>query len=163
MKNTCCFFGHRKIRYTSELRERLYVIIENLIKNQNIHVFLFGSKSEFNSLCYDIVSDIKEKYPHIKRIYVRAEYPYVDDSYKKYLLNNYEETYYPENILSVTKSIYIKRNFHMIDRSRICVVYFNTEYEHPENHGSRRQTNSGTKIAYKYAVKIGKDIINIFE
>ena len=30
-KKTCCFFGHRKIAATEQLRERLYKTIEDLI------------------------------------------------------------------------------------------------------------------------------------
>ena len=74
-KNTCCFFGHRTINETEGLRTKLIEIIEKLIKDEKVDTFLFGSKSRFNSLCFEIVTEIKEKYPHIKRVYVRAEYP----------------------------------------------------------------------------------------
>ena len=33
-EKTCCFFGHRKIDETEELKYRLYEIIENLIENE---------------------------------------------------------------------------------------------------------------------------------
>ena len=48
---TACFFGHRKIDETEELKNKLYEIIEKLIVNEKIDTFLFGSKSEFDSLC----------------------------------------------------------------------------------------------------------------
>ena len=68
-EKTCCFFGHRKIDETEELKNNLYEIIENLIVNEKVDTFLFGSKSQFDDLCHKIVTDLKEKYPHIKRIY----------------------------------------------------------------------------------------------
>ena len=68
---TCCFFGHRKIDEMAELKNKLYEIIENLIVNERIDTFLFGSKSAFDDLCHKITTELKEKYPHIKRIYVR--------------------------------------------------------------------------------------------
>ena len=74
---TCCFIGHRTIRETEGLRNGLYKTVERLITKENVDTFLFGSKSDFNWLCLDIVSGCKEKYPHIKRIYVRAEYPLI--------------------------------------------------------------------------------------
>ena len=70
---TCCFFGHRTINETAEQKSKLIEIIEKLIVDENVDTFLFGSKSRFNSLCLGLVTEIKEKYPHIKRIYVRAE------------------------------------------------------------------------------------------
>ena len=115
--NTCCFIGHRTITETKELKSKLNEIIEKLITNKNIDTFLFGSKSQFNTLCLEIVTKFKEKYPHIKRIYVRAEYPCINDDYKNYLLESYEDTYYPEKIKNSGKGVYIKRNCEIIDKS----------------------------------------------
>ena len=78
----CCFFGHRTINETEELKSRLCETIERVITEENIDTFLFGSKSRFNDLSYETVSLIKVKYPHIKRVYVRAEYPIISDTYK---------------------------------------------------------------------------------
>ena len=75
IENTCCFFGHRTINETEELKSKLIETIEKLIVEKQVDTFLFGSKSRFNSLCQETVTELKEKYPHIKRIYVRAEYP----------------------------------------------------------------------------------------
>lgn len=54
---TCCFFGHRKIEETLELRTKLYDTIERLITDENIDTFLFGSKSEFDALCHETVTE----------------------------------------------------------------------------------------------------------
>ena len=80
--HTCCFFGHRKINETAELKNKLYEVIEDLIVNKKVDTFLFGSKSEFDELCHSVVTAMKEKYSYIKRIYVRAEFAFIDDSYK---------------------------------------------------------------------------------
>ena len=152
--NTCCFFGHRTINETEELKKKLTMIIESLILENRVDTFLFGSKSQFNSLCLETVTQLKEKYPHIKRVYVRAEYPYINDDYKNYLLESYEDTYYPEKILNSGKAVYIKRNFEMIDNSKYCIVYYNKS-------NSPTTRKSGTKITLDYAIKQGKNIINI--
>ena len=154
MKNTCCFFGHRNINETEELKRELYVVIKNLIANENVSTFLFGSKSRFNDLCLEIVTQIKHEYPNIKRIYVRAEYPYISDRYKNYLLQSFEDTYYPEKIIGSGKAVYIKRNYEMINRSRFCIVYYDKS-ELPANR------KSGTEIALNYAIKQQKQIIYI--
>lgn len=152
-ENTCCFFGHRTIDETEQLKSNLIEIIEKLIVEENIDTFLFGSKSRFNSLCLELVTETKEKYPHIKRIYVRAEYPDISDNYKNYLLQSYEETYYPKQIINSGKAVYIERNCEMIDNSRFCIVY----YDEPIT-TSRK---SGTKIALDYAIKQEKHIITL--
>ena len=73
-QHTCCFFGHRKIDKTPELIDRLTKEIEILITEKDVGIFYFGSKSEFDDLCHKIVTELKEKYPHIKRIYVRSAF-----------------------------------------------------------------------------------------
>ncbi len=154
-KNTCCFFGHRNINETKELKKKLNEIIEKLIVENNIDTFLFGSKSRFNSLCLEVVTKIKEKYPHIKRVYVRAEYPYISENYKKYLLESYEDTYYPQKIIGSGKAVYVERNYEMIEKSRFCIVYYDEE-------NAITIDKCGTKIALEYAVKRDKEVINIF-
>ena len=151
---TCCFFGHRTINETEELKERLIEIIEKLIVDEKVDTFLFGSKSRFNSLCQETVTEIKEKYPHIKRIYVRAEYPYINEQYTNYLLESYEDTYYPEHIIGSGRAAYVERKYEMIDNSHYCIVY----YDESNTPTTRK---SGTKIALDYAVKKEKQIINI--
>ena len=149
---TCCFIGHREINVTDELKEKLRVVIECLIVDENIDTFLFGSKSQFDDLCYDIVTEIKKKYPHIKRIFVRAEYPYIDESYVAYLLKSYEDTYFPKSVLGAGKASYVKRNCEMIENSRFCIVYYKEDY-------TPKGRKSGTKIAFDYAEKKKKTII----
>ena len=87
---------------------------------------------------------------------MRAEYPYIDDEYKKYLLQFCDETYFPENLVNAQKSAYVKRNYEMIDKSDFCVFYFK------EQNTSITQ-KSGTKIALNYAVNKNKKIFNLAE
>ncbi len=126
-KNTCCFFGHRKINETEELKSKLIEIIEKLIVDENVDTFLLGSKSRFNSLCQETVTEIKEKYPHIKRIYVRAEYPDINEQYTNYLLESYEDTYYPGHIIGFGRAAYVERNYEMINKSHYCIVYYDEQ------------------------------------
>ncbi len=112
------------------------------------------------------MSAIKKKHTHIKRIYVRAEYPYIDESYRDYLLQSYEDTYYPMHIINVGKAVYIKRNLEMIDKSDICVIYYTSDYSTPQRKQGRKSLfdyslQSGTKLAYTYATRINKKIINL--
>ena len=151
-ENTCCFFGHRTINETEKLKVKLYKTIESLVVNENVDTFLFGSKSRFDSLCLELVTKLKEKYSHIKRIYVRAEFPVISDNYKDYLLESYEDTYYPEKIIGSGRAAYVERNFEMINQSRFCVVYYDESYA-----PSKRK--SGTKIALAYAIKHQKTIL----
>lgn len=153
-KHTCCFFGHRTILETEELKERLCEVIEGLIVNEKVDTFLFGSKSCFDSLCLTLVTKMKEKYPNIKRVYVRAEFPVIDESYRAYLLESYEDTYYPEKLVGAGRAVYVERNCEMIDQSCFCVTYYD------EMHTPKKR-KSGTKLAFDYATKRGRKIVNL--
>ena len=154
----CCFIGHRKIIQTPELIERLTKEIEALIAEKEVSIFYFGSKSEFDDLCHKVVTDLKEKYPFIKRVYVRAAFQYIPDWYEDGLLEHYEDTYFPEHMSNAGKASYVERNQEMIQKSDFCIVYYDENYAPPRRKKSRRdffdyQPNSGTKVAYEYAFK----------
>ena len=162
---TCCVFGHRKVTGKEDLKIKLTQIIERLIACDNVDTFLFGSRSEFDDLCREVISERKEKHKHIKRIYVRAEYPDIDEAYEKYLLQRCEKTYFPERARNAGRAVYIERNYEMINNSEICLVYYKDGYLPPERKNSNRdlvsyQPNSGTYMAYRYAVLKKRKIIN---
>ena len=168
VEKSCCFFGHRKIEYTEELEKKIYENVEQLLLSENVKTFYFGSKSEFNSLCHKVVTELKEKYPEIKRMYIRAEYPYINDSYRDYLLEDYEDTYFPEKAVNAGQARYVERNREMIDKSDFCIVYYREDYNPPARKNSRRDLfedlpKSGTKIAYDYAKTKSKIVINLYE
>lgn len=151
LNNTCCFFGHRTINETEELKAKITEEIERLITEKKVDTFLFGSKSQFDALCLKLVTFLKEKYPHIKRVYVRAEFPVISDTYKAYLLKSYDDTYFSEKLIAAGKASYVKRNYEMIDKSRFCIFYYDKSY-------APIKGKSGTGIALEYAVKKEKEI-----
>ena len=164
----CCFFGHREITVTDELVLKLSTEIEKLIAINNVHTFLFGSNSRFDELCYMVVSKLKEKHTHIKRVYVRAAYADIDNRYEKYLLQRYEESYYPQSIRGAGKASYVERNREMINNSTFCIVYHDENYLPPRRKGNSKnltdyQPKSGTKLAFEYARRKNKIIMNVYD
>lgn len=161
-----CFIGHRKISVEESFKEHLANLIKALISEKDFDTFLFGSRSQFDELCLETVSELKNDYPHIRRIYVRAAYPYIDN-YEKYLLSFYDETYIPDKIAKAGKAAYVERNEYMIDKADCCIFYYNENYLPPLKPATRKrifsfQPKSGTKIAYDYAVQKKKTIINLY-
>lgn len=154
MKNTtCCFFGHRNTQKTEELKLKVKAVAEKLIVENSVDTFFFGSGSKFDNLCLYVVTELKEeKYPHIKRIYVRAEYPYISEEYRNWLLDFYDDTYYPEHMIRAGRAAYVERNYEMINNSEYCIVYYN-EQKAP------KKRKSGTKIALDYAKKKNRKLV----
>ena len=163
-----CFIGHRVIQKSEVLISSLKQIILDLI-HKGVTTFIFGSMSEFDDLSWEIVTVLKETYPFIKRVYVRSTYQYLDKSYEKYLLESYEETYFPPKLKKAGEFSYVERNYEMIDNSTYCVFYYNENYVVPLRQQLKHNVlltskrNSGTKIAYNYALKRSKIIINLFK
>ena len=151
-----CFIGHRTIEKKEELILSLKETVVALL-NKGVTTFLFGSMSEFDSLSLEIVTELKKKYPYIKRVYVRSAYQHIDKSYEEYILKFYEQTYFPPKLEHAGKASYVERNYEMICNSTYCVFYYN------EKHAQELKRNSGTKIAYNYAIKKKKEIINLYK
>ena len=161
----CCFVGHRNIEVTEALTARVKAAVSGLI-SKGIDTFYFGSKSQFDNLCYEIVTDLKSTFPNIRRVYVRAEYQYADE-YLKYLLQHYEDTFYPAQVVGSGKAVYVRRNQVMIDASDYCLFYYNPDYVVPLRQTKytlpTRVAHSGTKLAYEYALSRNKKILNLYE
>lgn len=172
----CCFFGHRKIEITEKLKET----IEKLITECNVLTFLFGSRSEFNYLCYLIVSELKEKYPDIKRIAYtcKNETCVLESERQKWeeicshitkqdlCLLVVDEEFEYETKYKSGKASYVERNQSMIDHSDYCVFYYDERYQPKIRKYSKQsigyyQPKSGTKLAYNYAKQKRKIIINL--
>ena len=138
---SCCFIGHRKIDWTDELEEKVKQLVEDLVVNQNVQTFLFGSRSEFDALCNYVVGLLKEKYPHIKRINFLCK--------NENTILDCDET---KVINTFGRASYVNRNKAMIDESDFCIFFFDEKLE---------KTKSGTRIAYEYAKNKTKKIINV--
>ena len=160
-----CFIGHRTIENSTYIKTLLKEAVVLLI-SQGAKDFLFGGKGEFDNLSWEVVSSLKSEYPFIKRIYIRSSYETISKQYEDYLLSLYEETYFPTNLRNSGKSSYVKRNAYMIENSAYCVFYYNENYllqpKTTKNKILLKNRNSGTKIAYKYALKKNKKIINLY-
>lgn len=152
----CGILGHRKTENTVQLKNAIEHTVRKLIIENNVNVFLFGSRIMFIDLCYKIVSNLKNEFSNIQRVYIRAEYPYINEDYENYLKTFYEESYYYDVNCKSNRYNYIKRNKLFIDKSDYCIFYYNHNYVLENN------AKSGTKISYEYAVKRNKHIINLY-
>lgn len=160
------FIGHHKIQNNELLTVQIKRTVLNLIDEKQVDTFLFGSRSDFNSLCLEVVTELQKERPQIRRVYVRAEYPYISKDYEDYLLGSYDATYIPENVVDAGKAAYVERNYHMIDKADLCIFYYDENYKPPlkpatRGRITRDQPKSGTKVAYEYAIRQQKEIINL--
>lgn len=176
----CSFFGHRNIKITEELKAKVNFVIEDLIVNHEVFTFLFGSRSDFDYLCHFVVTELKEKFPNIKRIAYTCKsetcilesemkkceeiYSYLPKGEIRFL--GVEEELKHKTKYTSGKASYIERNQAMINDSDYCIFYFDENYK-PEMRKKTKQSinyyqpKSGTKIAYTYAKQKRKIVINL--
>jgi len=176
----CSFLGHRKIEETKELKDRLVALIEDLIINHGVSTFLFGSRSEFNDFCHQVVTELKKTYENIKRVvYTCRSEGWVLESerekqereysllFKKQVkLLGFEEEFEHKTKYTSGKASYVERNYAMIDNSDYCIFYYDENYLPEKRKYSKHsvgyyQPKSGTAIAYEYATKKKKVIFNV--
>ncbi len=148
---SCSVFGHRELEVTYELKVSLKETFIDLIINKNVGIFYFGGFGEFDKLCWDIITEIKQTmFPHIKRVYVCENEAYVNYPHKrpKWLKKeDYEEIIYFSLSFNYWYTRIYYRNIAIIDHS-----YFNIFY-------IRNIQKSGVYKAYKYAKQHKKNII----
>ncbi len=178
---SCCFIGHRKIDADDNLKKSITDCVKNLI-SVGVEVFAFGSRSEFNDLCYDAVSELKSSYPNIVRVNFtcaheafisQADKQRVEQTFNKVFnrtanFQAFEQEIEHKNKYTAGKGAYIERNYAMIDYCDICVFYYNKNYMPPIRKHSKHdllpyQPKSGTELAYKYAKQKHKKIINLYK
>ena len=180
MDKKACFIGHRNVPDTQELRERIQKTVEELIRNENVTFFLFGSKSEFDSICHKVVSALQEDYPNIQRIAYTCRHETAPTKEEKNAneqvwsnllkqpvhIKDYDAEYEHPTKYTSGRANYVERNQAMINDSDFCIFYFDETYL-PLRRKNRKsdltdyQPKSGTGIAYKYAVQKKKQIINL--
>ncbi|MBP3360561.1 MAG: DUF1273 family protein [Clostridia bacterium] len=136
------FCGHGNVQYSDEIRESLYTIIEDLIK-QGADEFLLGGYGSFDLMAAHTVKSLKEKYPYIESVLV---VPYINRGFDKDL---YDCSEYPP-IENVPKRFAIlKRNEWMVRSADVIVAYISHDW-------------GGAAKTLSYASHKKKRIINIF-
>ena len=71
---SCAFFGHRNIK-VEQYREKLLLIIKDLIENKGVTQFYSGFRGDFDRYCCNIVYEFKSLYPDIKNTMVLSYIP----------------------------------------------------------------------------------------
>lgn len=161
----CSFFGHRDTPQTEELKQKVRETVERLIVEEDVDTFLFGSRSTFDALCHMVVTELKEKYPHIQRIAYLCKHESAclvgtgaeeqrrikELTGRDVYIREFEGIKKSSRINSAGRACYVERNYWMIDDSYIVIIYLKEE-------DRKFYKKRGTMVACQYAQKKNKDI-----
>lgn len=149
----CSFFGHRKIEITEELYATLTAEILKSV-DFGCRTFYFGGFGEFDALCHEIVTKIKNEKSEleIRRIFCANDERLVRKRHRYFNTSDYEDIIYlVPSFNGWYKSIYF-RNCAMIDKSDRIIFY------------AECRRDSGAYKAFKYAKrKNGKETRNLWD
>ena len=151
-----CFTGHRKITVTQELKGRLYIELEQLVKN-GVTEFYVGGAIGFDTLAEQTVTELKKSYPQV-RLNLVLPCP-TEQQTQKWSAEDKTEYF---RLLSLADSVEIccehytadcmkKRNQRLVDLADICVCYFD-----PSN------DRSGTGQTVRMVQRKGITTINVY-
>ena len=150
------FIGHRNV-CTDIVRDKLKKVIEDEIKNGCVH-FIVGSHGNFDRMALSVCKELKNKYQNLiievvitslNSIKKHIEY----DMFGKIVYEPYENV---NTIMYEIEQEYFKKqiivsNKKMIEECDLLICHVDTS-----------RVRSGAKIAYNYAKKLGKRIINLY-
>lgn len=149
IEKTCSCFGHTEVDITDKLRADVKKAVDDAVA-EGFRIFLFGGRSDFDDLVYDIVSDVKAQHTDIdiKRVFC---FPLDRDLYRPprwFQKKQYESLECPPKSFDYWYPSLYYRNCAMIDKSDLVLFY------------AEQRENSGAYKALEYAQKIHKRLIN---
>lgn len=148
---TVAFFGHRYVDNPFQIEDRLDIIIERLIRENEYVEFLVGRNGDFDQYVSSAVCRAKKKYRDDNNFLVLV-LPYPTAEYQNNV--EYFEEYYDEiEICQAAANAHFKsamqiRNREMVDRADLIICCID------HNSGGAYQT-------IQYAKKQNKKIINL--
>ena len=151
---TCCFTGHRIIKVTPELVQRLQDTIINMIES-GVTDFYDGGAIGFDMLCAETVIELKAEYSDIK-LHLLLPCPPEEQvkGWNKAQIAKYNEILKAADSVAVLSEHYTEdcmkqRNKRLVELAECCICYCNNP-------------RSGTGQTVRMAKDKGIDIINLF-
>ena len=149
----CSFFGHSNVEITDELIEFTKLEIINAI-NYGCRIFYFGGYSNFDSLCYQILSGIMLEKPqlNIKRVYCVPQEQFLRKKARYFNREDYDEVVYLQPRKTGWYRCIFFRNIAMIDGSDYVIFY------------AEERERSGAYKTFSYAkTQKNKVVVNLFD
>lgn len=146
---TVSLFGHREIDDLQRINTQLAPIIKELIQTKLYVSFLIGRNGEFDQYAASVIKHAqKEVGKENNDINLVLPYTVADiEYYEKY----YDNIIIPENVYGAhPKSAITLKNRWMVEQSNLLIVYV-------------ERNKGGAFMAMKYAEKLNKTIINLYD
>lgn len=143
----CCVFGHRELY--QNIDKELKSVLINLIKNDEVTIFMTGGNGQLDSKFLSIVRELKTTFKQIKLVLVKPYFSGELNTNKDYYEIMCDDVIIPDELAGCHyKSAITKRNQWMIDK---CDFVIDCTY----------RDFGGAVDAIKYAKRANKTVIAI--
>ena len=119
---TITFCGHSNFSFDNTVKEKLKELLLQEIRKNPACKFYLGGYGDFDSLCLNILKEIKADFPSIELLFIT---PYLDDNYSKLETAKlyYDGIIYPP-LENVPRRFCIsKRNEWMVDEADFVIAF----------------------------------------
>ena len=119
---TITFCGHSNFSFDNTVKEKLRELLLQEIRKNLACKFYLGGYGDFDSLCLNILKEIKADFPTIELLFIT---PYLDDNYSKLETAKlyYDGIIYPP-LENVPRRFCIsKRNEWMVDEADLVIAF----------------------------------------
>ena len=119
---TITFCGHSNFSFDNTVKEKLRELLLQEIRKNPACKFYLGGYGDFDSLCLNILKEIKADFPAIQLLFIT---PYLNDNYSKLETAKlyYDGIIYPplENV--PRRFCILKRNEWMVDEADLVIAF----------------------------------------
>ena len=119
---TITFCGHSNFSFDNTVKEKLRELLLQEIRKNPACKFYLGGYGDFDSLCLNILKEIKADFPAIELLFIT---PYLNDNYSKLETAKlyYDGIIYPplENV--PRRFCILKRNEWMVDEADLVIAF----------------------------------------
>ena len=119
---TITFCGHSNFSFDNTVKEKLKELLLQEIRKNPACKFYLGGYGDFDSLCLNILKEIKIQFPNIELLFIT---PYLDNNYSKLETAKlyYDDIIYPP-LENVPRRFCIsKRNEWMVDEADFVIAF----------------------------------------
>ena len=148
---TVAFIGPDNYERTALLAIDIWKVLTKLVVDENATIFLFSNANSFDSDCYTVVSQMKERNNEIEMHYYHGVFDY-DVGYVSYMSEIYDKVFFPPKGAPFPRYL---RDRTMIDNCDVLVTWCNNEK-------SDAGRQNAAELAIAYAQMKNKRIINLF-
>lgn len=141
------FFGHKDFSTRKEYKEKIFLLLEELAKNNKVEAFI-GGYGNFDSFILSCCTELKKSYKNLKIIFIT---PYIGKylENRKSFLQKFDQIIYPPIENCHPRFAILRRNEWIINQSDKIIFYIDRNF-------------GGAYTAMQYSLKKNKKIINIY-